>query len=89
MGHCLSYEDVKAVDTSIARVMIAQSNNHLDVIKQSIISPGACVQAAADNNDINANTQPIQQQWFCIKKDNLAQSKSESCVVTIPKNSVH
>ena len=32
-----------------------------------------------------ANTQPIQQQWFCIKKDNLAQSKSESCVVTIPK----
>ena len=36
--------------------MIAQSNNHLGVITPSNISPGAFVQAAADNNDINEET---------------------------------
>ena len=58
MGHCSSYEDVEAVDIglSIAREMIAQSNNHLVVITPSNISPGAFVQAAADNNDINEET---------------------------------
>ena len=39
MGHCSSYEDVEAVDTSIAREMIAQSSNHLGVITPSNISP--------------------------------------------------
>ena len=51
MGHCSSYEDEEAVDTSIAREMIVQSNNHLGVITPSNISPGAFVQSAADNND--------------------------------------
>ena len=54
--HCSSYEDVEAVDTNIAREVIAQSNNHLGVITPSYIFPGVFVQAAADNNDINEVT---------------------------------
>ena len=56
MAHCSSYENVEAVDTSIAREMVAQSNNHIGVITPSNIFPGAFVQAAADNNDINEET---------------------------------
>ena len=56
MGDCSSFEDVETVDTSIVREMIAQSNNHLGVITPSNISPGAFVQTAADNNDINEVT---------------------------------
>ena len=56
MGHCSSYEDVEAVDKSIAREMITQSNNHLGVITPSNISPGVFVQAAADINDTNEVT---------------------------------
>ena len=56
MGHCLSYEDVEAVDTYIARDMIARSSNHLGDFTPLNISPGAFVQAAADNNDINEET---------------------------------
>ena len=36
--------------------MIARSNNHLGVITPSSTSPGAFVQAAADNIDINEET---------------------------------
>ena len=53
IGHWSSFEDVEAVDTSIAREMIAQCNNHIGVITPSNISPGAFVQAAVDNNGIN------------------------------------
>ena len=56
IGHCSSCEDVDAVDTSIAREMIAQSNNHLGVIPPLNIFPGVFVQAAADNNNINEET---------------------------------
>ena len=56
IGHCSSYEDVEAVDSSIAREMIAHSNNNLGVITPSNISLGAFVQAAADNNDSNEVT---------------------------------
>ena len=56
IGHCSSYEDVEAVDTSIARELTVSPINILGVITPSTISPGAFVQAAADNNDINEET---------------------------------
>ena len=55
MGHSSSYEEVEAIDTSLAREVIAKSNL-LGVVIPSNISPGAFIQAAANNNDINEET---------------------------------
>ena len=55
MGHCSSYEDVEAVDTSLAMEAVAKSNL-FGVITPSNILPGVFIQAAADNNDINEET---------------------------------
>ncbi|KAJ8034477.1 hypothetical protein HOLleu_21334 [Holothuria leucospilota] len=56
MGHCLSYDDVEVMDTSIARELLAKSEALGGVVLPSNIKPGTFVQAAADNNDINEET---------------------------------
>lgn len=55
MGHSSSYDDVEVADKSLALEVIAQSENKGVVIPTNRV-PGLCVQAAADNNDINEQT---------------------------------
>ena len=55
MGHCSSYEDLEAVDTSLAMEAVVRSNL-FGVITPSNILPGVFIQAAADKNDINEET---------------------------------
>ena len=55
MGHCSSYEDVEAVDTSLAMEVVARSKM-FGVVTPSNITTGIFIQAAADNNDINEET---------------------------------
>ncbi|PFX25289.1 hypothetical protein AWC38_SpisGene10066 [Stylophora pistillata] len=52
MGHCLSYDEVQAVDTSLAMEVTALVEQ-MGTIIPSNISPGPFIQIAADNNDIN------------------------------------
>ena len=54
-GHCSSYDDVEAMDTSIANEIIAKSDV-FGVVLPSNISTGVFVQVAGDNNDINEDT---------------------------------
>ena len=54
-GHCSSYDDVEAMDTSIANEIIAKSDV-FGVVLPSKISTGVFVQVAGDNNDINEDT---------------------------------
>ena len=55
MGHCSSYDDVRVVDTSIAMEVLAKAEEYGTVIPSNIL-PGAFVQLAADNNDLNEET---------------------------------
>ena len=55
MGHCSSYDDVEAMDTSIANETIAKSDI-FGVVLPSNIFTGVFVQVAGDNNDINEDT---------------------------------
>lgn len=55
MGHCSSYDDVEAIDTSLAKEVLAQSDLSGIVVPSNIV-PGGFVQAAADNNDLNEET---------------------------------
>ena len=55
MGHCSSYEEVQAVDTSLALEVTALVEQ-MGTIIPSNISPGPFIQIAADNNDINEET---------------------------------
>ena len=55
MGQCSSYDDVEAMDTSIANAIIANSDI-FGVVFPSNISTGVCVQAARDKNDNNEDT---------------------------------
>ena len=55
MGHCSLYEEVEAVDTSLAMEVAAKSSL-FGVVTPSNILPGVFIQAAADNNDINEET---------------------------------
>ena len=55
MGHCPSYEEIEAVDTGLAREILA-SKESCGVVIPSNISPGAFVQAACDNNDVSEET---------------------------------
>ena len=50
MGQCSSYDDVEAMDTSIANAIIAKSDI-FGVVLPSKISTGVFVQVAADKND--------------------------------------
>lgn len=55
MGHCSSYDELKAVDTSLAMEVMAKAEEYGTVVPSNI-SPGAFVQLAADNNDLNEET---------------------------------
>lgn len=52
MGHCSSYEEIEQVETSLANESLARADVS-GVIIPTNISPGAFIQMAADNNDIN------------------------------------
>ena len=55
MGHCSSYDDVEAMDTSITNAIIAKSDI-FGIVLPSNVSTGVFVQVAGDNNDINEDT---------------------------------
>lgn len=55
MGHCVSYEKVQVMDTSLAKEILAKSDL-FGVVVPSNIRPGSFVQVAGDNNDINEET---------------------------------
>ena len=55
MGHSSSYDELQAVDTSLATEVLAKSETYGTVIPSNI-SSGSFVQLAADNNDLNEET---------------------------------
>ena len=55
MGQCSSYDDVEAMDTSIANAIIAKSEI-IGVVLPSSISTGVFVQVAGDKDDKNEDT---------------------------------
>jgi len=55
MGHISSYEELLAVDTSLATEVIAKAETYGTVIPSNI-SPRSFVQLAADYNDLNEET---------------------------------
>ena len=52
MGHCVSYDEMRAVNTSIAEEVLPKVEEFGTVIPTNI-KPGAFVQIAANNNDLN------------------------------------
>ena len=52
MGHCVAYDEMRAVNTSIAEEVLAKVEEFGTVIPTNI-KPGAFVQIAANNNDLN------------------------------------
>ena len=56
MGHCVSYDDVEIMDTSLAKELLAKAELYGGVVMPTNITSGSFVQAAADNNDINEET---------------------------------
>lgn len=55
MGHCVSYDEMRAVNTSIAEDVLAKAEEFGSVIP-TVIKAGSFVQIAADNNDLNEET---------------------------------
>ena len=55
MDHCDSYDDVEAMDTSLAKEMLAKSDI-IGVVLSPNVSPCVFVQVAEDNNDISEET---------------------------------
>ena len=55
MGHSCSYDDLREMDTSLAAEVLAKAKES-GAVMPSNITPGAFVQIAADNNDINEET---------------------------------
>ena len=55
MGHCSFYDEIESVDTGLAKEILAKSQDCGTVIPSNI-SPGAFIQFAADNNDLNEET---------------------------------
>ena len=55
MGHCSSFVEMRAIDTSTALEVLAKANKFGTVIPSNI-SPGPFIQIAADNNDLNEET---------------------------------
>ena len=55
MGHCSSYDEMRAIDTSAALEVLVEANEFGTVIPSNI-SPGPFIQIAADNNDLNEET---------------------------------
>ena len=56
MVHCCSYDDLRAVDTSIALEVLARAQEYGTVLPTNITLRCSFVQLAADNNDINEET---------------------------------
>ena len=54
MGHCVSYDEMRAVNTSIAEVVLAKAEEFGTVIP-TVIKAGSFVQIGA-NNDLNEET---------------------------------
>ena len=54
MGHCCSYDDLRAVDTSIATEVLAKVQEY-GTVETSKICPGSFAHLAADNN-VNEET---------------------------------
>ena len=52
MGHCVSYDEMRAVNTSIAEEVLAKIEEFGTLIPTNI-KPGAFFQIAANNNDLN------------------------------------
>ena len=74
MGHCCSYDDLRAVDTSIPTEVLAKAQGYGTVVPSNLC-PGLFAHLAADNNDINeekldAKIQHTQRQWLFIRKKN-------------------
>lgn len=55
MGHCISYDEMKSVDASLATEVLAQSEQY-DTVLPSNISPGSFIQMGSDNDDFNEET---------------------------------
>ena len=55
MGHCSSYDETQAIDTSAALEVLAKAYEFGTVIPSNI-SPGPFIQIATDNNDLNEET---------------------------------
>ena len=55
MGHCETYENIQAMETSHAREILVKSDLY-GVVTPSNIVPGVFVQVAGDNNDLNEET---------------------------------
>ena len=55
MGHCSSYDEIEQVETFLANESLAKVDVS-GVIIPTNINPGAFIQMAADNNDINEET---------------------------------
>ena len=72
MGPCSTYDDIEAMDTSIANEIIANSDI-IGVVLPSNISTCVFEQVAADNNDnmktlLTVTVQPTPQHWsFCFR----------------------
>ena len=52
MGHCSSYDEMRAIETSAALEVLAKANE-FGTVMHSKISPHPFIQIAADNNDLN------------------------------------
>ena len=52
MGHCCSYDEIESIDTSLAKEILAKSQQNGAVIPSNIF-PGPLAQFAADNNNLN------------------------------------
>ena len=55
MGHCISYDEMKSVDVSLATEVLTQSEEY-DTVLPSKISPGFFRQMGSDNDDFNEET---------------------------------
>ena len=55
MGHCCSYDEMRATDTSIAAEVLAKAQEYGTVVPTNTV-PGLFLQLAADNTDINEET---------------------------------
>ena len=55
MGHCISYDEMKNVDASLATGVLAQSEEY-DTVLPSNISPGSFIQMGSNNDDFNEET---------------------------------
>ena len=63
MGRCVFYDEMRAVYTSIAEEVLAKVEEFGTVIPTNI-KPGAFVQIAANNNDLNEEGGSGRQEYY-------------------------